>query len=410
MRHALAVTKLTLKGWLRSKSGLFFSLLFPVMLLLIFGLVFGGGDGVTYTIYVDNNDLDEAGRPTEISQTLINVLNSTEVLKLKKIPREFDAMEKAGVLIIPKGFSDRFVNSTIVSQIRVVVKMTEYALLYGDESIPEGAKAEMLKEREMMVKFLNKTPAEGAVLTLLIDKSDRGAGVVKGILDNILASFSMQAIGASPVVELETRYVEGERGFTSVDYLLPGLIGAFIMTNGILGTAPIVSEYRRKGVIKRLAATPLTKMEWVLGSIITQAVMGFILTAVLISLGYAVFQVTAAPSPLGAVLIILGAVAFSGMGMAIAGALKDVEAVTGLANAVAFPMMFLSGAFWPLEMMPGFMQQFARILPLTYLAEGLRADLILKDPGLAVQSVAITLAAALIFITLGVAATRWGEE
>ncbi|HID05390.1 MAG TPA: hypothetical protein EYP20_06255 [Aigarchaeota archaeon] len=55
-------------------------------------------------------------------------------------------------------------------------------------------------------------------------------------------------------------------------------------------------------------------------------------------------------------------------------------------------------------------EQFARILPLTYLAEGLRADLILKDPGLAVQSVAITLAAALIFITLGVAATRWGEE
>ncbi len=421
MRGVLAITKLTFRSWLRSKSGLFFSLLFPIMLLLIFGFVFGGGSGATYTIYVQNNDLNKEGQPTNISQTLINILNSTEVLKLNAVPPGINAREyvleetkvffsRPRLLIIPEGFSEKFINGTMVSQMHVVIRMVEYVLRYGNASIPEEAKATMLQGEENIREFLGKAPVQNAELILIVQESDRSAAVIKGILENILASFSMHAVGASPVVELETRYMAEAKGLTTVDYYLPGLIGAFIMTNGILGTAPVVSDYRRKGVIKRLAATPLTKLEWALGNIVTQSIMGFILTGVMITVGYAVFRVAAIPSPLGVLLIILGAVGFSGLGMAIAGALKDVEAVTGLANAIAFPMMFLSGAFWPLEIMPSFMQQLARFLPLTYLAEGLRADLILKDPSLTTQSLAITLATALIFIILGIAVTRWREE
>ena len=421
MRGVLAIAKLTFRSWLRSKSGLFFSLLFPIMLLLIFGLVFGGGNGTTYTLYVQNNDLDKEDQPTEISQTLIKILNSTEVLELKIIPpgiaaREY-VLEEAKLflsnprlLIIPKGFSEKFINSTAVSQMHVVVKMIEYMLRYLNETIPEETKATMLKGEENIREFIEKAPAQNAVLILMVQHSDSGADVIRGILENVLARFSMHAIGASPVVELKTRYIAEARGLTTVDYYLPGLVAAFIMTNGILGTAPVVSDYRRKGIIKRLAATPLTKLEWILGNILTQSIMGFILTGAMIAVGYVVFNVVAIPSPLGVVLIILGAAAFSGLGMLIAGTLKDVEAVSGLANAIAFPMMFLSGAFWPVEIMPKFMQTIAKYLPLTFLAEGLRADMVLGDPDTTLRSLTLVILVTVVFVLGGVLATKWREE
>ena len=420
MRGVLAVLKLTLKAWMRSKSGLFFSIVFPIMLLLVFGSVFGGQSQVTYKLYVQNNDLDENGNPTELSKIFLEILNRTEVFEIVTVPPGVDAveyvlvetrafLERPRLLIIPEGFSEKLVNNTIKAQMGVMVAMVDNVLRFGGD-IPSEAREQMLMGRERVEAFLEQLKTENATLVLMVDPSDRSSEVIKGILGNILSSFNMHAIGASPVVTLESREIAGYRGITAVDYYIPGLIAAFIMTNGILGTAPVVSEYRRKGVIKRLAATPLTRAEWVLGNIATQSIMGFILTALMIAVGYIVFNVTAIPSAMGIVLIILGAIAFSGLGMLIAGALRDVEAVTGLANAVAFPMMFLSGAFWPIEIMPSFMQEIARYLPLTYLAEGLRADLILKDPTITINSMVVIAILTMIFIVAGSLMTRWREE
>jgi len=88
----------------------------------------------------------------------------------------------------------------------------------------------------------------------------------------------------------------------------------------------------------------------------------------------------------------------------------EAESALAAANAIMFPMMFLSGSFFPIEMMPGFLQKFAKILPLYYVNEGLRAAMIFDDHMAALKdSAVIGVFAAVVFI-LGIIATKWEES
>jgi ABC-2 type transport system permease protein len=88
---------------------------------------------------------------------------------------------------------------------------------------------------------------------------------------------------------------------------------------------------------------------------------------------------------------------------------KEAQSAAAAANAISFPMMFLSGSFFPIELMPGFLQTFAKTLPLYYVNEGLRASMIFEDHMAALHdSAVIGIFAALVFI-LGIIATKWEE-
>lgn len=101
---------------------------------------------------------------------------------------------------------------------------------------------------------------------------------------------------------------------------------------------------------------------------------------------------------------------FSGIGMLLSGLIKDVEAASAIGNAIAFPMMFLSGAYWPIEFMPDYMQSIAKVLPLTYFSEGLRSAMIYKYTEGIITNMAIVLVLAALFIIIGALVTRWKEK
>ncbi len=420
MRRAFIVFSATFKDWMRSKAGVFFSILFPIMLLLVFGTVFGSGGQATYTLYVQNLDVDEHGEQTQLSRAFMDALNMTNVLEIREVPSDVDGIEyvrdatggfgeRPRLLIIPAGFSEDVIQGSIRARFNVTISIMDYALAYGGETIPKDVRELMEQTRVYLAQQSEELSGRRATLILLIDPSDQGGQFIKGVVANMVSEFSIRAIGAERLMELKTEIITS-KSLKPVDYLLPGIVAAFIMTNGILGVAPVVSEYRRRGLVKRLATTPLRRVEWILGNVMTQTVLGFLLTAVAIAVGYVAFGVRATPSLVGIALIVAGAVAFAGLGMLLAGLVKDVEAVTGLGNSIAFPMMFLAGTFWPIEAMPDFLQAVARYLPLTYLAEGLRADLILHDQQAALSSLLVILALAAVFIGIGSLATRWREK
>jgi ABC-2 type transport system permease protein len=89
---------------------------------------------------------------------------------------------------------------------------------------------------------------------------------------------------------------------------------------------------------------------------------------------------------------------------------QEAESAAAAANAISFPMMFLSGSFFPLEMMPGFMQTVAGFLPLYYVNEGLRASMIFGDHMAALRHSAIIGVSAVVVFVLGIIATRWEED
>jgi ABC-2 type transport system permease protein len=106
---------------------------------------------------------------------------------------------------------------------------------------------------------------------------------------------------------------------------------------------------------------------------------------------------------------VLEVFAFVGIGMILARFVKESQSAAAASNAIMFPMMFLSGSFFPIDMMPGFLQTIARTLPLYYVNEGLRASMIVLDNKTALRSSAIIGVFAVAVFILGIMATRWEE-
>ena len=88
---------------------------------------------------------------------------------------------------------------------------------------------------------------------------------------------------------------------------------------------------------------------------------------------------------------------------------KEAQSAAAAANAISFPMMFLSGSFFPIELMPGFLQTLARMLPLYYVNEGLRASMIFEDNMAALHYSAVIGAFVVVVFILGIIATQWEE-
>jgi ABC-2 type transport system permease protein len=109
-------------------------------------------------------------------------------------------------------------------------------------------------------------------------------------------------------------------------------------------------------------------------------------------------------------LIVLEVFAFGGIGMILARVAKEAESATAAANFIMFPMMFLSGSFFPLELMPGFLQTIATILPLYYVNEGLRAAMVSVDNMAALRYSAMIGVFATVVFVLGINTTKWDEE
>jgi ABC-2 type transport system permease protein len=89
---------------------------------------------------------------------------------------------------------------------------------------------------------------------------------------------------------------------------------------------------------------------------------------------------------------------------------KEAQSAAAAANAISFPMMFLSGSFFPIELMPEFLQKVAKTLPLFYVNEGLRASMVFEDTMAALRSAAIIGGFAVVVFILGIMATKWEED
>jgi ABC-2 type transport system permease protein len=170
------------------------------------------------------------------------------------------------------------------------------------------------------------------------------------------------------------------------------------------------AELRQKGVIRKLSTTPITRTDWILSNILYQFILAVMSTIAILAVSYAVFAVRLQINAWLLVFTVLAVFAFGGIGMILTRVAKEAESAAAAADVIMFPMMFLSGSFFPLEMMPGFLQTIARILPLYYVNEGLRAAMVSVDNVAALHnSTMIGMFATVIFV-LGIRATEWEES
>ena len=411
MNTFLTLVILLFKSWIRSRVAVFFGILFPIMLFLVFGSIFGSPSPPNYSLYVRNLDLDPSGQPNTLSKTFIEVLNTTvfdvKLIGLDETPRS-TGFAAVRVLTIPKGFTEGLLNKTIANRVMIMIDTTGQFIKMAGENIPPEQRENLERGLTELERFSQTLNASSIPLTLEGSADDRLLQPIEGIIRNIAAEFELALLNASDALTIKVQ-ITSVRQLKPVDYYLPGYIAAFIMSNGLIGVSSLISDYKRRGVIKLLATTNVRKRTWIVSVLVVQTLAAALLTAVMLTVGWIVFGIQALPDILSAALIVMGVAAFTGLGILIGGSIRDADAVTAAGNLLTFPQMFLSGAFWPIELMPPIMQQIAQYTPLYHFHNALRHTLITGSLEQATTSVVIVVAVTALAVMLAVALTKWKD-
>jgi ABC-type multidrug transport system permease subunit len=210
----------------------------------------------------------------------------------------------------------------------------------------------------------------------------------------VLADDAIQrAAGRGDPVSHTERFIR-EPGSRYIDFVVPGLLGMGLMGNGIWGIGFPVVDARRKGLLKRLMATPMSRAEYLLSFVISRFVLLIIEIFLLVGFSAVAFGVPLRGSFLQLALICaLGALAFGALGLLIAARPRTVEGASGLMNLAMMPMWILSGVFFSSENFPRAIQPFIQALPLTAVNNALRANM-LRGAGLPVVGPELAIIAA----------------
>ena len=255
----------------------------------------------------------------------------------------------------------------------------------------EPVRAALEKSPEVNVKRMSPEEAQaalrtgkvslvivpGAPRTYRFDPTRPESRLARLVVDDVL----QRADGRVDVTAVaETRVTEP--GSRYIDFLIPGLVGLGLMQGGLWGLGYTLVDMRTRKLIKRLMATPMRKIDFLLSFLVMRGAFLLFELPILLGFGYLAFDVPIRGSlALLTLITILGSLAFGGIGLLVASRADNVQTVSGLINLVSMPMFLASGTFFSSARFPEAVQPVVKILPLTALNDALRA-VMLEGAGL----------------------------
>lgn len=192
-----------------------------------------------------------------------------------------------------------------------------------------------------------------------------------------------------------------------VAFLVPGILALAVISTAMVSLGIATGYERHYGVLKRLGSTPLSRAGLLAAKtanvLAIEAAQVLLIVVIGVALGWS-FTAGIVPA-VG--LLLLGTLAFAGLGMVLAGTLR-AEANLAVANGLFLVLIFLGGIAYPLDRLPGALQAVAKVLPAAPLAESVRA--VLAHPAHLPLGYALVLAAWAVLAPLAaVAWFRWEE-
>ena len=168
-----------------------------------------------------------------------------------------------------------------------------------------------------------------------------------------------------------------EPGSRYVDFVVPGLVGLGIMSNALWGIGFSIVDSRRRKLMKRLVATPMSRTSYLLSYLAWRMMILGIEVGVPIGFGVLAFGVPVRGRVFDLILVcVVSSLSFSAIGLLLAALPRTIEAVSGLVNLVQVPMWILSGVFFSSQRFPEVVQPLIRALPLTAVNDALRAHML----------------------------------
>lgn len=313
-----------LKTFLRGRTRVLFSILMPIIMMLMLGFIFpktGGSYSGNIGIYSQDlifNAKIEKSLPSTATNKMI-LYNSKQDL--------IDALASGKIMVgavIPKDFS---LSLTLNRPVTIDV-------------IPSPANP----QAGIMM---------GQALAGMFGKSG-----VNEIKQNVQSNL-INADGTA---------------FNYYDFTVPGLMAMIAIMSVMTGLASAITRERELGTLDGVMVTPISRGSIVIGKVLAQTIRGFVTAMIILAISWLFFGVHFnGVSLLWTIfLLLLGTFSFIGVGVMVTAAMKEQETAMITMTTITFPMMFFSGVFFPIQQMPHFMQYIAYIFPLTYAADALR--------------------------------------
>ena len=326
MQALLALTVANIRSYVRDRAALFWTLAFPLIFIFMFGFIFQeGGESRLNLGWVDD---DGSGAAWELR----NAFTEQEGTEIAPESRE-NALARMregdldGVIVVPAG--------------------------YG-ESIAAGA------------------DGAGGPTPIVVYTDPSQSNQTAAVYQSVQAVLGVINLGGRPPLVVPQSETLQTENLKFISYFVPSMLGLSVMQVGIFAAIPLVAD-RVKLILKRLAATPLRRWQLVGSNVLMRLLIAGVQAVIIIGVGALVFGVQIVGSLLlTAMFVGLGAIAFLALGYVIASFAKTEESANGMTSVVQFPMMFLSGTFFPIDQMPDVLQGIARLIPLTYLSDALR--------------------------------------
>ncbi len=317
-----AVTRASFRSITRSPSAVVFTLLFPIIFILVFGFI--------------GNSTIQIKISTTTDSDLTNPVYATLV-------------ETPGIKIVDDLEADEMNDALKKGRIDAIFNFTS----------PDNS-----DDKNISVNMVTSS-ASGSKVAML-----------KLIMENIVNNLNIDPNNSRKKQIVYTQSQIKTRKYTMIDFILPGQIGFSILSVGVFGTSFAFFNLRQTLVIKRFFATPIRKPFIILGEALSKLIFALLGSLFIIVIGYYAFGFTLIN---GVVTILemltlsaIGLIVFMGFGFIISGVAKNESMIPPLANTITLPQFLLSGTFFPIDTFPEWLQPFCRILPLTHLNEALR--------------------------------------
>jgi ABC-2 type transport system permease protein len=219
------------QGYLRNRFGLFFGLIFPVILILIFGAIFSGDSSGTITVYTQNQDKGPFPSPQmNIAEQLVQALNGT-------------------------ASDGSRISDTWPIQVELVDPSENFTKYLAEHSSSDG----IIIPANFSANYL---AGNAESVTVYGNPTSSTSGIITGTVNGVINSFNLKYFNpnATPIINITSTTVNTEQT-QYVDFLIPGLIGFSILVSPMFSLVNISSEYKKTKLFKQLSLTPLTKMD-----------------------------------------------------------------------------------------------------------------------------------------------------
>ncbi|WP_081913478.1 ABC transporter permease [Glycomyces sp. NRRL B-16210] len=307
------------RGWLRDRSQVFFTVLLPLMFMVLLASVFGStGDSASRVLAVGEVPVLDDADPEDFTVTAVADLDEA-------------------MLMLREGDADA-----------AVVQEGDTVRIYPSPT----------------------SQTSGSI----------AAGNLSALVDNVNVEVLSAAAPGAPVLEAEVEEADGG-GLRAIQYLAPGILAWGVAISGVFGAAGTIVDWKRDKLLRRLRLTPASVKTFLGAKVSVNLLVAVGQTVVFLAVAALGFGLELSGWSWFAVpLVLLGTLAFLAIGVVIGGIAQTSPGAAGLSNLVTMPMAFVSGAFWPLALSPTWVQWISYLSPMRYLNEALQSVVVYGSP------------------------------